>query len=482
MKKSYVIALVGAGGKTSMIRRIAQIASGTGRNAAVMTTTHMWLPKEHSGVGKTPQEAARLLKEEGILYYGQAGQGKAEGKMTFPGQEAYEYLCGQAEFVLVEADGSRCLPMKFPDWPREPVIPANTDAVFVMFGLSAVGQPLSAVCHRWQLGLGKRAGTDLIAQKSESVPVTPSLAADFLERGYLRPIRYRFPSAPVILFLNQADTAFRRKAGEQMQSLLHEKGWDCRLCSLRPMRIAVIYMASGFGSRFGTNKLLKPYRGKPLYRHGLDLFLTLKEEMAREDLQLEILVVSQYQEILEEGMLLKEGEEADWQGEKADWQGEDADWQREKAGWQGETADWQREMMSGKPLEKPPHFWTVENLCAEEGITSSLRLGVKSAGEEIDGYLFSVADQPWLSLETMRGLLRQHLDGLIPGQKDISCLTCNGRRGNPVLFDRTYREQLLALTGDKGGSRIMKKFPERVMEYAAGERELKDIDYPEDLQ
>ena len=77
MKKSYVIALVGAGGKTSMIRRIAQIASGTGRNAAVMTTTHMWLPKEHSGVGKTPQEAARLLKEEGILYYGQAGQGKA---------------------------------------------------------------------------------------------------------------------------------------------------------------------------------------------------------------------------------------------------------------------------------------------------------------------------------------------------------------------------------------------------------------------
>lgn len=461
MKKSYVIALVGAGGKTSMIRRIAQIASGTGRNAAVMTTTHMWLPKEHSGVGKTPQEAACLLKEEGILYYGQAGQGKAEGKMTFPGQEAYEYLCGQAEFVLVEADGSRCLPMKFPDWPREPVIPANTDAVFVMFGLSAVGQPLSAVCHRWQLGLGKRAGTDLIAQKSESVPVTPSLAADFLERGYLRPIRYRFPSAPVILFLNQADTAFRRKAGEQMQSLLHEKGWDCRLCSLRPIRIAVIYMASGFGSRFGTNKLLKPYRGKPLYRHGLDLFLALKEEMVLEGVQLEILVVSQYREILEEGTLLKEGEKADWQGK---------------------DADWQREMMSGKPLEKPPHFWTVENLCAEEGITSSLRLGVKSAGEEIDGYLFSVADQPWLSLETMRGLLRQHLDGLIPGQKDISCLTCNGRRGNPVLFDRTYREQLLALTGDKGGSRIMKKFPERVMEYAAGERELEDIDYPEDLQ
>ena len=36
------------------------------------------------------------------------------------------------------------------------------------------------------------------------------------------------------------------------------------------MRISFIYMASGFGSRFGSNKLLVPFKGKELYRHGLD--------------------------------------------------------------------------------------------------------------------------------------------------------------------------------------------------------------------
>ena len=35
---------------------------------------------------------------------------------------------------------------------------------------------------------------------------------------------------------------------------------------------------------------------------------------------------------------------------------------------------------------------------------------------------------------------------------------------------------------DRGGSRIMKEFPGRVMEFPAGEEELKDIDYPENMR
>ena len=32
----------------------------------------------------------------------------------------------------------------------------------------------------------------------------------------------------------------------------------------------IIYLAAGGGSRFGSNKLLCPLEGKPLFRHGLD--------------------------------------------------------------------------------------------------------------------------------------------------------------------------------------------------------------------
>lgn len=441
MNKSYVIAVIGSGGKTSMIERLAAAAWKAGKKTAVMTTTHMWLPREHSTAGKEICEAERMLDEEGITVFGSLGEGKARGKLTYPGQDAYEQICRMADLVLVEADGSRNLPMKFPEWPREPVVPANTDAVFVMFGLSAVGQPLETVCHRWQLGLLRADGAP--AEEDGRVPVTPEMAADFLERGYLRPIRFRLPSAPLMLFFNQADTTYRKHAGEKICGILQEKGWECRLCRLRPARIALIYMASGFGNRFGENKLLKLYEGKPLYRHGLDMFLELKRELEAEEIHLEIIVVSQYPEILREGRNLEEGQSVRWD---------------------------------------LPGFWTVKNDRAAEGITSSIHLGVLAAGEEADGYLFSVADQPRLSVRTMKNFLKNYQENLIPGKKDMGCLSWGGRRGNPVLFYRTYREKLLALTGDRGGSRIMKEFPGRVMEFPAGEEELKDIDYPENMR
>ena len=61
--------------------------------------------------------------------------------------------------------------------------------------------------------------------------------------------------------------------------------------------IQAIYMAAGNSRRFGSNKLLFPWKGKTMYRHGLDLLLELKKEMKE---QLSVIVVTQYPEILEE--------------------------------------------------------------------------------------------------------------------------------------------------------------------------------------
>ena len=48
------------------------------------------------------------------------------------------------------------------------------------------------------------------------------------------------------------------------------------------MKISFIYMASGFGSRFGSNKLLVPFKGKALYRHGLDCICRAAGELEKE--------------------------------------------------------------------------------------------------------------------------------------------------------------------------------------------------------
>lgn len=66
------------------------------------------------------------------------------------------------------------------------------------------------------------------------------------------------------------------------------------------MRISFIYMASGFGSRFGSNKLLVPFKGKELYRHGLDCICQAAGELEKEGHQTEVLVVSQYEAILKQ--------------------------------------------------------------------------------------------------------------------------------------------------------------------------------------
>ena len=57
--------------------------------------------------------------------------------------------------------------------------------------------------------------------------------------------------------------------------------------------IQAIYMAAGNSRRFGSNKLLFPWKGKTMYRHGLDLLLELKKEMKE---QLSVIVVTQYPE------------------------------------------------------------------------------------------------------------------------------------------------------------------------------------------
>lgn len=447
MGKAYVIAVVGSGGKTTLIGQLAKQARMAGRKAAVMTTTHMALPDQYDAVGKTAEEAISIMEREGIVFYGSYAE--QPGKMTFPGEAAYEAVCRKADLVLVEADGSRRLPMKVPDWRREPVIPLNTDAVIVVYGLSALGKPLNEVCQRWELagerlpgwpGKGAAGESSCCWGKAEAGEkaclVTEQLAVDLLIKGYLKILRFRWPNVRLVTLLNQADSPGRRDAGVRMQAALEKEGWECRITQLRKLKIAVIYMASGFGKRFGGNKLLEAeaFGGKPLFRHGLDGYLHLKERLEREGgIRMTVVLVSQYPEILEYGNQIG--------------------------------------------------ICTVENPSAAEGITASIRLGTKAAAEQGADYcLYSVADQPWLREETLWKFLTTFIDRSLTEQKTIGCLASEGRRGNPVIFHRKYQEQLLSLTGDRGGSQIMKKYPEEVMEFLVDRKELEDIDRREDVK
>ena len=60
----------------------------------------------------------------------------------------------------------------------------------------------------------------------------------------------------------------------------------------------MIYMAAGNSRRFGSNKLFYPIDGKPMYRHALERLAAICERHS----DWEIVLVSQYEELLEQGI------------------------------------------------------------------------------------------------------------------------------------------------------------------------------------
>lgn len=194
------------------------------------------------------------------------------------------------------------------------------------------------------------------------------------------------------------------------------------------MKIEVIYLAAGFGSRFGSNKLLYELNGKALYQYGLDMLLSVMEDAA--DI-CGITVVTQYDEI--EAYVMQ-----------------------------------QKKLHSGT-------IRCVRNPHSERGISSSIQIGLLAGEASLaDAYLFYVADEPYLKKET----LLQMISAYTGGAKGILCMKSGTDRSNPVLFDKKYRQALLALAGDVGGKQIIARFKEDVGEFlVADKQELTDIDY-----
>lgn len=201
-KRPYVIAFAGAGGKTSLIRRLAWEGIERGRKVLIVTTTHMFRPEACGVLSQQAGDVAFLLEQKGLAV---AGKAWGEEKIAYVGDGLYRQICPLADLVLVEADGSRRLPAKVPG-PGEPVIPENTDLILAVEGLSALGQPAEDACFR--LGQACRVmeeyGRDDY-RKSGRWILEPEDLACLMSNGYLRPLRLSVPNASVIPVFHQAD-------------------------------------------------------------------------------------------------------------------------------------------------------------------------------------------------------------------------------------------------------------------------------------
>ena len=143
-----------------------------------------------------------------ILCLGTLGK---NGKLS-PFPLPFSTLEQMADYVLVEADGSKRLPGKA-HGQNEPQIPKESQRTILVFGASALHKPISDVIHRVEI--------------FQSF-FTPPLSPDTLMTKELLLQAFRKENLGDCLFVNQLDCLTKKEAGELL--LFLQKGLGKMVC------------------------------------------------------------------------------------------------------------------------------------------------------------------------------------------------------------------------------------------------------------
>jgi probable selenium-dependent hydroxylase accessory protein YqeC len=222
LQNARLVALCGAGGKTSLLYALGREWAIQKEKAVLTTSTHIQAELPDGCVLWDRPDEGDLLSIWRAGFTPVAGRSLSEGKLKGPSEDMWTILRRQADRILVEADGAARRPVKYPAvW--EPVIPQYTDRVLVLSGLSALGRPLQQVCHRADLALRQRVLSD--------GPLTEDGFAALLLQGYGR-------YAPLYV-LNQADDGALFSRAESVAARLRAAGHEAVIQSLKNLGASI---------------------------------------------------------------------------------------------------------------------------------------------------------------------------------------------------------------------------------------------------
>ncbi len=407
IERTSVVSIVGAGGKTTALFLLAGEITPP---VFITTTTHL-----STGQAKrfkhwivVPEDASAdffspfLHLRSPVLFTGERVQDdRVKGLSEKAMQTLLGVSAGNKIPVIIEADGSRQLPIKAPA-SHEPAIPSQSTIVIVMAGMSALGKSIeSGQIHRpdeFARVAGGSVGEVIDEQKIINWAVHPG--------GGLKNIP---AAAERVLLLNQCDSDEELKsAGWIAKNLL--SGYSTVIAASlqaeeRPIKarfekIAAVILAAGAASRYGEVKQLLPVYGMPLVRLSASTALLAGCES--------VVAVVGYQK------------------------------------------DSVAAALNGLPVE------IVQNPDWSSGQGSSVAAGMRAVMKRSCGaVIFMLADQPLDNPLVIRSLIEAHQTG----KGKIILPDFDGRRGNPTLFDREYFLELSNLSGEVGGRQVMKGRP-----------------------
>ncbi|MGE5223924.1 MAG: selenium cofactor biosynthesis protein YqeC [Omnitrophica WOR_2 bacterium] len=436
------VAFTGAGGKTTALFRLARLLP---QPVLVTATTHLagyqlgWADHRYEIHTVEDVEAAARKKPSGVILL--MGPDIQAGRVAGLAPDAIEQVHRWAETdrfpLLIEADGSRQKPLKAPA-EHEPAIPSFVDTVVVVAGLSGLGKPLNeAWVHRPERFArlsGLRQGEEITLDAVVRVLVDP--------QGGLKNIP---PGARRIALLNQADTQELRNGVESFSLHLPEAGKAAFFPALDSVVVAAlekshlasavyeptagIILAAGQSRRFQE---LEPGRPKQLLSwKGMPFVHQVAQTALKAGLQPVVVVLGAFHEQVSAAL-------------------------------------------AGLPVQQ------VYNPDWEQGQSTSIKMGLHHLLSAAGSAIFLLVDQPQVPVELLTALQKSHAATLAP----IVAPQIQGRRGNPVLFDRDTFGDLLKLEGDMGGRALFaRESPYRPAWLDWDDPSLLfDVDTPEDYR
>jgi molybdenum cofactor cytidylyltransferase len=431
------IAFVGAGGKTTAISILAKEISAP---VIVSTTTHLGSWQTNIADRHIIIQSKSDLKNidtdgNGITLVTQGLESdRWVGLDTEQINWVYEFCEKHNLPLIIECDGSRQLPIKAPG-PNEPVLPDFVETVVVVSGLSGIQKPLNkSVVHHPEI---YSALCDLSEDGIISIESQVRLLSH--SQGGLKNIPTH---ARRILLLNQADTTSLKSQSFKMVKRLEHFYDGIIVAELIKNRIhalfeptAVIILAAGRSSRYGQTKQLLDYHGIPFIRS-----ITLSA--INSNLSPIVVITGANSEPVSEAI---------------------------------------RDLTEHVKIIQNPDWLAGQSTSILIGVESVAKPGLKDFfcpfSRNAGSAIFLLADQPQVTPDIMLALTEEHNRTLAP----VVAPLVNGKRGNPVLFDRITFTELANLKGDTGGRGIFSKYPPSYIPWYDDSLSF-DVDTPEDYE
>ena len=422
---AYVISVCGAGGKTTYIYERAHEYLKQNKKVAVLTTTKMYYDRKLSNIDEVLNK--NILSNEEVFTFGNV----KNNHITPVSDEEYKKICDAFDIVLIEADGSRCMPVKIPDVEKEPVIKENTDEIVLVYSPFAYDRKISIVCFRYDEY--KNDKYFLENNINKNTLLNKNLIENIYNEFYVNQLFDKN--------INHTNIDLEKIDKNKIKFLYYTPDLYKYHNEKDYKNITLVLLCAGSSSRFDPinhdNKLMVDFCGLPLYKYMFDVLKKVKVNLIDEFKKIIHNINIDINIIVNENNI--------------------------------------EEITRGISDDFNDNIKIILNKNSTFGLSTSVKLATEYNIDK-DAICFFNADMPLLKIKDITNMIK---NTIISNTHNGCMVDSEGVFKNPAIFYKKFFDEILKIEGDKGPKDILNKYEYDTYKYHIDDESLIDIDTKE---